>query len=99
MTLDELRGSLAAPEPPARIGAPLTALWHDAHGDWARAHEVVMNAKGRDAAWVHAYLHRKEGDLPNARYWYRAARQPEFDGTLEAEWAAIAAVLLETDVR
>jgi hypothetical protein len=91
MTVDEFR---AAARPPASLGKPLEALWHAGRGDWERAHRIAMSAKSRDAAWVHAYLHRQEGDLENARYWYRQARRPEFTGTLEEEWAAIAVDLL-----
>jgi hypothetical protein len=91
MTVDEFR---AAARPPAGVGKPLEALWHAARGDWDRAHRIAMSAKSRDAAWVHAYLHRQEGDLDNARYWYRQAKRPEFAGPLADEWAAIAADLL-----
>lgn len=94
MTPDEFRASLAAGEPPPGLAAPLVALWHDARGDWGRAHRVVMDAKGEAAAWVHAYLHRKEGDLDNARYWYRRAKRPAAEGALEEEWTAIAVALL-----
>jgi hypothetical protein len=96
MTLDEFRGALAKPRPPSGLAAPLEALWHDGKGDWDRAHHVVMDASGADAAWVHAYLHRKEGDLDNARYWYRRAKRPEAAGALADEWAAIAARLLDS---
>jgi hypothetical protein len=94
MTLDEFRASAHAGSPPAALPPALEALWHDANGDWARAHGAVMNAAGVDAAWVHAYLHRKEGDLDNARYWYRKAKKPEATGALEAEWQRIASALL-----
>ena len=81
--------------PPADLAAPLAALWWDRKGEWARAHETVApDEAGRDAAWVHAYLHRREGDLGNARYWYRRAGHPAASGPLEAEWDAIAAALL-----
>jgi hypothetical protein len=96
MTLDEFRGTLAQAEPPAGLAPPLEALWHDGQGDWDRAHRVAMDAGGADAAWVHAYLHRKEGDLENARYWYRKAKRPEAAGTAADEWAAIAARLLDS---
>lgn len=78
-------------EPPA--GAPQAALWWAARGEWARAHEAAQSDAGRDAAWVHAYLHRVEGDLDNARYWYGRAGRPVGEGALEAEWEAIAAAL------
>jgi hypothetical protein len=94
VTLEELLGSLASPSPPAGLGKPLEALWHAARGDWDRAHRIVMSAKSRDAAWVHAYLHRQEGDRDNARYWYRQAKRPEFEGSIEDEWAAMAGELL-----
>lgn len=94
MTLAELRESLTKAKPPTGLGAPLEALWHAGRGDWDRAHRIAMDAKGRNAAWVHAYLHRQEGALDNARYWYRKARRTAATGTLESEWAAIAAALL-----
>jgi hypothetical protein len=80
---------------PATIGLALQALWWDARGDWERAHKVCQQAQSRDGDWVHAYLHRKEGDEGNAGYWYaRAGRKmPSADLTLEAEWAEIAATL------
>jgi hypothetical protein len=96
MTLAEFRASLSTPRPPRGLGPPLAALWHAGRGDWDRAHRTAMNAASRDAAWVHAYLHRQEGDLDNARYWYRKARRPEATGALEKEWAAIVATLLES---
>ena len=71
----------------------LAALWWDARGDWARAHELAQSVETAEGAWVHAYLHRKEGDLPNAEYWYRRAGKRRPAVTLEQEWAAIAAAL------
>jgi hypothetical protein len=94
LTAESLRLSASASRPPAGLSAPLQALWHDAKGDWATAHRIVMSADSAGAAWVHAYLHRKEGDADNARYWYRKAKRPEAAGTLDAEWTAIAAALL-----
>ena len=78
-------------EPPA---APaLAALWWAARNDWHRAHEAAQSDEGADAAWVHAYLHRVEGDGENARYWYARAGKPAATGPLDAEWDAIAAAL------
>lgn len=94
MTPAAFRRSVSAAHPPAGLTPPLEALWHDARGDWAAAHRKVMNAQSVAASWVHAYLHRKEGDLDNARYWYRKAKRPEATGALEDEWTAIAAALL-----
>ena len=95
MTLDAFRASLARDEPPANVTAPLAALWWAGReGGWERAHALVQAASGAEAAWVHAYLHRAEGDLGNAGYWYaRAGRQPA-EESLEAEREAIAAALL-----
>lgn len=94
MDLAAFRASLDASAPPPDLSAALEALWWDAHGDWERAHERAMSDEGAEAAWVHAYLHRKEGDLSNAGHWYRRAGRAMPDGPLEAEWEAIAAALL-----
>jgi len=72
----------------------LRALWHDARGEWQEAHRIAQDVDDNDGAWVHAYLHRKEGDLDNAAYWYRRANQPVATDSLDAEWARIAAALL-----
>ncbi len=92
MTPAELRALPAAPAP-----AALAALWWQAHGDWARAHEAAQADDGAAAAWVHALLHREEGDLANADYWYRRAGKRRPDGALRDEWDAIAAALLAPD--
>jgi len=94
MTPDAFRHSLRKRLPPEAIPTPLRALWWAAKGDWNRAHEIAQSEDGADAAWVHAYLHRLEGDLANARYWYaRAGSQPPTTST-EAEWDAIVEMLL-----
>jgi hypothetical protein len=90
----DLKTSLAGATPPAGLAGPVEGLWWAAKGDWDRAHKIVQDDESREAAWVHAYLHRVEGDLPNATYWYRAAGQPVAQGTLENEWSAIVAALL-----
>ena len=81
-------------QPPAT--APLQALWWAARDDWDRAHEAAQSDPGQDAAWVHAYLHRVEGDLENARYWYGMAHQPVCAAALGDEWDAIAGALLRS---
>nr|WP_294508072.1 hypothetical protein [uncultured Rhodopila sp.] len=88
------RMSLNAAEPPATVSLPLQALWWDAKGDWDRAHECAQADPGRGGAAVHAYLHRKEPDLANARYWYTRAGRSPATGSLDDEWAALAAELL-----
>lgn len=91
MTADEF---LASPELPPGTALALAALWHMQQGDWTAAHDLVNDAPGRDAAWVHAHLHRVEGDLGNAGYWYRQAGRPRSDEPLEAERQAIARALM-----
>lgn len=81
-------------EPPESAGPALRALWLDARGDWEGAHELAQEAGGRDGAWVHAYLHRKEGDETNAGYWYARAGRPAASGELRTEWEAIVRELL-----
>jgi hypothetical protein len=94
MTLEQFRESLAAGSPPAKLGLALAGLWWDAKGDWTRAHESAQQDEGPAGSWVHAYLHRKEGDGSNASYWYsRAGRRPS-RATLEQEWIEIAGALL-----
>ena len=81
--------SLDGAAPPPDLSAPLAALWWAAKGDWDQAHRIVQDESSREAAWVHAYLHRVEGDLGNAGYWYRQAGQPVATDLLEAEWQRI----------
>jgi hypothetical protein len=95
MTLSQFRASFRSASPPAGLGPPLLALWHDARGDWDKAHKCVDQSSDPRGMWVHAYLHRKEGDASNARYWYfRAVRTPS-TASLDEEWATIASALLE----
>ena len=75
MTLDEFRQSLTVTEPPTGLSNALTGLWWDGKGDWTRAHESAQQYEGIEGSWVHAYLHRKEGDQSNAAYRYSRGRQ------------------------
>jgi hypothetical protein len=93
-TAEELLDSTSQDLPPAGLNAPLRGLWHAARGEWDRAHEIVQDDDSADAAWVHAHLHRIEGDLDNAGYWYGQARRPVSRLSLEEERAAIARELL-----
>jgi len=95
MTPVEFKRSLAKAKPPDGLSPALAGLWWAGKDDWDKAHKVVMNEDDADCAWVHAYLHRVEGDLDNARYWYRQARRKPAQGDLATEWATIAAALLE----
>jgi hypothetical protein len=86
--------SLGGRSPPGGLSPALTALWWAGKDDWDSAHRIVMDEADADCAWVHAYLHRAEGDLGNAGYWYRQAGRKPATGELAAEWAAIVATLL-----
>jgi len=94
MDLQAFQGSLNEPMPPRELAPALKALWYEAKDDWQRAHALVQDEDDRDCAWVHAYLHRKEGDLSNAGYWYRRAHKPVAELTLREEWEAIVQALL-----
>jgi hypothetical protein len=94
MTLDDFKATLSTPTPPAGLRAVLVALWHDGRGDWDAAHHVAQDVDDAEGAWVHAYLHRKEGDLSNAGYWYRRAGQTPASGALATEWDRIVTALL-----
>jgi hypothetical protein len=97
MTLAEFKHALSKPKPPAGLAPALVALWWAAKDDWDKAHAIVMDEAGKNCAWVHAYLHRVEGDLGNTGYWYREAGKPSATGALAAEWAAIARDLLANE--
>jgi hypothetical protein len=94
VNMAEYRASLSGAAPAPQLNAPLAALWWVAKGDWDQAHKIAQDESSAEAAWVHAYLHRAEGDLGNAGYWYRRAAKPVADGPLEAEWEGIASALL-----
>lgn len=95
MTLAEFRGTLLANSAPAELTLPLHAMWQDAKGNWSEAHAIAQEIDDRTGSWIHAYLHRKEGDIANASYWYRRAGQPVADDSLDEEWARIVVALLE----
>jgi hypothetical protein len=94
MTVDDLRASLRDPSPPPGLDAPLQALWLAGRGDWDGAHAIAQDVDGPDGAWVHAHLHRKEGDASNAAYWYRVAGKPVCSDSFADEWTEIAGSLL-----
>ncbi len=91
MTAQELQQLEADP---LELSNSLRALWSDAQGAWEAAHKLVQDDSSKEAAWVHAYLHRKEGEQGNAHYWYQRAEQPPFEGSLEEEWRHLAETLL-----
>jgi hypothetical protein len=94
MTPSAFKRSLSSKKPPAGLSPALQALWWAGNDDWNKAHKIVMAEADAACAWVHAYLHRIEGDGDNAGYWYRQARRKPADGDLATEWAVIAAALL-----
>ena len=94
MTLEEFKQSLSHSSPPSGLDVPLQALWLDAKGNWDDAHELVQHLSTTAACWVHAFLHREEGDLGNASYWYSRAGKSKSDRTLQEEWDDIAQELL-----
>ena len=94
MDVEGFRKSVELGAPPAGTEGPLKALWYVAKGDWHKAHEIVQDDEGKAAAWVHAYLHRVEGDQANAGYWYRKAGQSVATIPLDDEWTAITGSLL-----
>ena len=95
MKFSEFESSLDQKAPPPSLHLALKALWWDAKGDWKKAHECAQEDEGDPSCdWVHAYLHRKEGDQDNAGYWYRRVRKPPATVTLEEEWEELARALL-----
>jgi hypothetical protein len=94
LDLDTFKQSLTDADPPRGIDPPLAALWWAGKGNWDQAHKIVQDENDKDSAWVHAYLHRVEGDLGNAGYWYRQAGKPVATGPLEAEWERMVLALI-----
>ena len=95
MDFAAFKRSLGSDEPPTGIAPAILGLWWDAKGNWERAHEAAQEREDGPGCWVHAYLHRKEGDLENAAYWYRRAGRTAPDIALSKEWERIALALLE----
>lgn len=94
MTLEEFRSTLAQHAAPEGLSPALHAMWQDARGNWNEAHAIAQAIDDRTGSWIHAYLHRKEGDQGNAGYWYRRAGQPPARDTLDEEWTRIVTALL-----
>lgn len=94
MTFDDFQKSLSLPAPPSELSVYLCALWFDGAGNWNKAHETIQDVENKTAAWIHAYLHRKEGDPGNAGYWYRKAGKEVASISLNEEWEKIVNALL-----
>ena len=86
MDLHTFKESLYSPESPKNISVYLDALWHDGKGDWNGSHELIQDVPDKNASWIHAYLHRKEGDIWNADYWYNKGGKKRPSLSLEQEW-------------
>ena len=95
MDREKFLDSLKHDSPPSDLSLALIALWWDGKGDWTKAHEHAQQENGPEGAWVHAYLHRKEGDVSNADYWYGQAGKRRPQVTSEVEWRQIVDALLE----
>jgi hypothetical protein len=94
MTFEKYKQTLQQDEAPAQLDEPLQAMWYAAKGNWEKAHELAQERNDSASAWVHAYLHRKEGDILNAQYWYTRASRSVPHSTLEQEWDTIVSTLL-----
>lgn len=94
MDFDTFEISLDCDQPPQDMSLALQALWHQRRGAWHEAHRLAQSQDDVIGAWVHAYLHRVEGDNGNAAYWYRRAGRSVPAAALEVEWAAIVRALL-----
>ena len=94
MDLEHFKKTLSDKNPPTGIDANLKALWYDGKGHWDEAHNIVQASGNQIADWIHAYLHRKEGDLGNASYWYSRARKQNPNLPIDAEWEELVKYLL-----
>ncbi len=97
MDLTTLKESLSSDNPPSEASVYLKALWHDAKNNWNKAHELIQDIPDKNASWIHAYLHRKEGDAGNADYWYTKAGKKRPSVSLQEEWEQIAKSFLRND--
>ncbi|MDZ7604503.1 MAG: hypothetical protein U5K79_02720 [Cyclobacteriaceae bacterium] len=97
MTLAAFKAACNSLTPPSDISDELLALWYDARGNWNRAHELVQETGGFTGDWIHAYLHRKEGDDSNAAYWYRRVKKTMPQKSLSEEWDELAAYILKSE--
>ncbi len=95
MNKEDFKQSINEEKPPKELALNLQALWYDAKGDWHKAHEIVQKTSGLEGDWIHAYLHRKEGDLGNASYWYARVDKTRPDISLQQEWEDLLDYLLK----
>ncbi len=95
MDLQDFKESLSGAQPPGNVSEYIKALWYDANGNWDKAHNLVQDINDTKASWIHAYLHRREGDTSNADYWYSKAGKKRPLVSLEMEWEQIVNALLQ----
>lgn len=86
VSFEDFIASLSNATPPSNINRYLRALWYDKKGNWEEAHNIAQEIHNEDGSWIHAYLHRKEGDVSNASYWYHMAGKPVSRVGLDEEW-------------
>jgi hypothetical protein len=89
MTIEAFKSSIEEKNPPEDLDQMLLALWYDAKGEWEKSHAIVQDIDTREAALIHAYLHRKEGDIGNADYWYHRAGTKRAHHSTEDEWTSL----------
>ena len=94
MDFKQFQESLSSATPPSKVSDHLRALWYDAKGDWQQSHNTIQDIDDTNAAWIHAYLHRKEGDIGNAEYWYNRAGKKRPPVSLQQEWEILAKELI-----
>jgi len=94
MDLEQFKQSLSQDRPPSQVSDHLKALWHDARGNWEQSHNIIQDIDDNNATWIHAYLHRKEGDIWNADYWYSKAGKKRPSVSLQQEWENIVAAII-----
>lgn len=95
ITIEEFKATLNNAHPPINLSPSLKALWHDGKGDWESSHNIAQDIHSREGSWIHAYLHRKEGDIGNASYWYSKAGRTMPKISLQDEWQSIVQELLK----
>jgi len=96
MDIATFSASLQESAPP-NVSVYLKALWYDAKDNWKTAHNLVDHLEDKTAFWVHAYLHRKEGDRGNAQYWYSRAGKKMPSNSLQQEWEDLVDALIDEE--
>ena len=94
LSFDDFIISLSGTNPSLGLSVYLQSLWYDGKGDWNKAHTIIQDIEDDTGSWIHAYLHRKEGDKFNANYWYNKAGKSIPHYSLEQEWQEIIKALL-----